>query len=178
MASLLLDGVAPAPGAISGDQEGDREDTWGGDSDHGRRTRFIIRFPKAPFAARPSGEYMLTLTGSRMDGAPIWGTGPLTVRTRSYLSAKPAPKPHGLRVVQTAGARSAIAFSLAQPSEVMVEVLDLQGRLVARLERGTLPAGDYQRDWPAVGQSVPSGIYMVRLRTVESQEVTRLAVMR
>ena len=87
-------------------------------------------------------------------------------------------QPHGLQVVGTAGTGTAIVFSLTEPTEVALDVLDLQGRTVARLARETLPAGDHQREWPEVGLSVRSGMYLVRLRTPGSQAMVRVPVYR
>jgi hypothetical protein len=161
VASLSLDGVAPA-----------------GDGGTAQGTGLTVKFPRAPFAMKPDGDYVLTLTGTCADGTALRGTAPLSVHGGDNGILKPAARRHDLRVARSAGASATLAFTLTQQSDVTVEVLDLQGRIVARLERGNLPAGDYQRDWPARGQSVPSGIYLVRLRTVESESVVRLAIMR
>jgi hypothetical protein len=161
--SLLLDGVAPEAGSAVAD---------GG--------TLTVKFPRAPFGSRPDGEYLLTLRGERSDGAAFAGTASLSVHGNGNgLGSRPRRgQPHDLRVVQTAGTRGAIAFSLAQPSEVSVDVLDPQGRAVVRLARETLPAGDHLREWPAAGQQVPSGIYLVRLRASGTQAMVRLALFR
>jgi hypothetical protein len=165
--SLRLDGVAPEAGSAVAESN-----PAGG--------TLTVKFPRAPFAGRPNGEYLLTLGGERSDGVAFAGTASLSVHGigNGLGSRTRRAQPHDLRVVQTAGTRGAIAFSLAQPSEVSVDVLDPQGRTVARLEREMLPAGDHLREWPAAGQRVPSGIYLVRLRTSEAQAMVRLALFR
>ena len=57
-------------------------------------------------------------------------------------------------------------------------MVDLQGRTVAEIARGTMPAGEHQSDWPAAGVSVRSGMYLVRLRTPATQEMVRLPIVR
>jgi hypothetical protein len=162
LSSLSLDGIAPAIDAGA---------TVSGNA-------LTVKFQRDAFASRPDGDYLLTLTGQRDDGAPFMGTAWLGVHGSNNGINKRGARRQELRVVHTTASHATIAFSLDQPSAVSMDVLDLQGRVVAHLERGTLPAGDYQRTWPALGQSVPSGIYLVHLRTTESRSVVRLAVMR
>ncbi|MGH7731534.1 MAG: FlgD immunoglobulin-like domain containing protein, partial [Candidatus Eiseniibacteriota bacterium] len=161
--SLSLDGVAPEPGS----------GVAGG-------VTLTVKFPRAPFAARPNGEYQLALTGRRSDGVALAGSASLSVHGNGggLGSHRRRQQPHNLRVVQNAGTRGAVAFSLEEPSEVTVDVLDPQGRTVARLARETLPNGDHVREWPAAGQRVPSGVYLVRLRAAGEQAVVRLALFR
>src|SRR5262249_14014655 len=159
VSSLSLDGVAPAEGA-SGTVNGNA---------------LTAKFPRAPFAARPDGDYELLLTGQRSDGTRFEGTASLSVHGSSG-GARNA-RIHGLRVVRAATTSVAIAFSLAQPSETTVDILDLQGRLVARLEHGALPGGEVQSEWRPAGQ-VPAGVYLVRVRAEGSEAATRLAFYR
>ena len=57
-------------------------------------------------------------------------------------------------------------FSLKRPLTVELVVLDLQGRLVRRLDAGSLPAGVHVAVWDGkddAGQTLPSGVYVARL---------------
>ncbi len=167
VSSLRLDGVPPASEApITVDDSGPSGGT------------LTVKFPRAPFAERADGDYLLALIGERSDGTPFEGTASLSVHGGNNGLRRHGAQAHGLRVVRTAGASVVIAFSLVQPSEITMDVLDLQGRVVTRLERATLPGGEYQRAWPAAGQTVPSGIYLVRLRAAGAQAVARLALYR
>lgn len=160
--SLRLDGVEPEPG--SGSASG---------------TSLTVKFPREPFGVRPDGDYLPTLTGERSDGRELTGVGSLSVHGNGNgVSVRRRPQPHDLRVVQTTGARGAFAFTLAQPSKVFVDILDPTGRVVARLASESLPAGRHVREWPAAGQQVRSGIYLVRLRTDVDQGMVRLALFR
>lgn len=63
-------------------------------------------------------------------------------------------------------ASAAISFSLSQRGPVTLEVLDIQGRRVCLLARGTFEAGPHQVDWDGHGaDGVPagSGVYFVRM---------------
>ncbi len=69
-----------------------------------------------------------------------------------------------------------LAFDLAADGPVDLSVFDLRGRLIDVLERGTLPAGHYERSWQARdsrGRPLGSGVYVARL-TAGGNAVTRL----
>jgi hypothetical protein len=137
-----------------------------------------VKFPRQPFSSREDGHYLLPLTGERSDGTLIAGEATLDVHGSTTASKRRRAQPHALRVIGTAARNASIAFTLDQPTEVMMDVVDLQGRTVARIERGTLPAGSYQRQWPAGGQVVKSGMYLVRLRTPGTQGMVPLPIVR
>jgi len=73
-----------------------------------------------------------------------------------------------------------IPFSIAPERDgevVRLDVLDLRGRLVRTLVNGPRAAGRHEVAWDGIdasGRVVPSGSYLVRLRTGESEQ-TRLA---
>lgn len=62
--------------------------------------------------------------------------------------------------------RSVLAFRLAKPSDVSVEIYDVHGRLVRSLGTAAMPAGEHRmvwdgRDWR--GDRVAEGVYLYRL---------------
>jgi len=73
---------------------------------------------------------------------------------------------------------TAVRFELAVPQTVVLDVVDVRGRLVRRLLDGTRPAGRGEAAWDGRdegGRVVASGVYLVRLRGqgfVESRRVT------
>lgn len=171
VASLRLDGVAPAldnGGVASTDPAGGT---------------LTLKFPREPYGSRPDGNYLLPLSGQRADGVPLQGFAPLTVHGNgngNSASSRRA-KPHDLHVVGATGAGSAglaIAFKLTEPTEVTLDVMDLQGRVVGKISSGVMTAGVYQREWPDPGTRVPAGMYMVRLRTPGKIGVVGLPVYR
>jgi hypothetical protein len=55
-----------------------------------------------------------------------------------------------------------VSFSLPKQADVDLSVFDLSGRKIATLASGSLPAGQYARDWN--GSGAGAGVYFVRLR--------------
>lgn len=123
--------------------------------------------------APPAGEadYWLLDVSAAASGA--W-YGP------AHLEA--APVPERLLLAPAApnpfNPRTTIGYALPQAGQVELAVYDLQGRLVRRLLDKALPAGEASLEWDGLdgrGNAVPSGVYLVRLRTeqgVVSRKVT------
>lgn len=66
-----------------------------------------------------------------------------------------------------AGGGVEVVFNLSAPAEVSAEVLNLAGRVVARLRPGAMSAGPCSLRWNglnASGARVPAGLYLIRLR--------------
>jgi hypothetical protein len=62
--------------------------------------------------------------------------------------------------------RTEVRFALAAPGRARLDILDVRGRLVARLLDGHLPAGEHRTAWNGVdraGRRVASGVYQARL---------------
>lgn len=55
-----------------------------------------------------------------------------------------------------------IRFTLTEPADLVVDVLDVRGRLVRNLASGRWPAGRHEVVWD--GRGVASGTYVARLR--------------
>lgn len=64
-----------------------------------------------------------------------------------------------------------IPFTLAEPADLTVDVVDVRGRLVRNLASGRWPAGRHEVVWD--GHGMPSGTYVARLRA-GGQEQSRL----
>ncbi len=69
-----------------------------------------------------------------------------------------------------------IPFRLSQAGHVTLEVVDVLGRVVERLVDSDMGAGEMTAAWNAAG--MPSGIYVVRLRTREVQTSRQLVLLR
>jgi len=77
------------------------------------------------------------------------------------------------------GVTQRVTFSVPSKAQVEVGVFDLQGRRVATLAHGELPAGEYSRTWDGRtidGGKVAAGVYFYRLK-VGSEIRTLRAVM-
>lgn len=71
---------------------------------------------------------------------------------------------------------ASISFALAERGEVMLELLDLQGRRVRVLAQGDMDAGQHLALFDA--REVRSGLYFVRLTAGKRVAITRAVVLR
>jgi flagellar hook capping protein FlgD len=95
-------------------------------------------------------------------GVPVEGQPP-----RGALLTSPNPFVGG----------TSLAFTLAEPEAVTLEVYDFSGRLVRSLARGWLPAGPRRVTWDGRdggGHRTAPGIYFARLRTRSGVHESRL----
>jgi hypothetical protein len=86
--------------------------------------------------------------------------------------APPAPNP--------AQGTLRFSFDLPRAMHVRLEVLDVQGRVVAGLAEGEFSAGRHERTWDAAlaGDRAGAGLYFVRLETPAGRLVRRVALLR
>ena len=74
-----------------------------------------------------------------------------------------------------------IEFSLPKASDVRLEIFDLTGRVLIRLEKGSLKAGTYKVQWNgmnAKGQPVASGMYFYRLQAGGKTMMKKMILLR
>jgi hypothetical protein len=105
-------------------------------------------------AAEPDGRHTLDLWWA--DGIPT-DTGALAPQPLASALGEISPNP------TRSGA--AIAFSLGAAARVALDVVDVRGRVVRRLEEGLRPAGAHRVTWDGRtdrGAPVPAGVYFVR----------------
>lgn len=78
--------------------------------------------------------------------------------------------------------RTTLAFDLpAADAQVRLRLFDLQGRLVARLVEGALPAGRHQVAWNGLddaGRAVASGVYVSVLESSQGRASGKLTLVR
>jgi hypothetical protein len=106
---------------------------------------------------------------SMMSPAPMDTDEPAQV-IRSLALAPPAPNP----------ARGALqlSFDLPRAMHVSLEVLDVQGRLVAQLAEGEFGPGRHERVWDSsTARGRAAGLYFVRLETPEGRLIRRVVVL-
>lgn len=113
---------------------------------------------------------------SEMDGEVLLVGGggdegpPKPVQT---VLAKPFPNPFNPRVE--------LAYSLAQPGRVTLQVFDVKGRLVDTLVSQAQPVGRYTEVWNGTdheGESVASGVYFARFVSGEARMTHRMVLIR
>jgi hypothetical protein len=73
-------------------------------------------------------------------------------------------------------ARAMLSFNLAAGAEVKLSVFDPQGREVACLYQGWLPAGRYRTPFDA--SALPSGAYLARLTAGSFEQIRSLALVK
>ena len=74
-----------------------------------------------------------------------------------------------------------VEFALVTPTDTEIDVLDVAGRRIARLMRGSLPAGRQRVAWDgrtAAGGTAAPGVYLVRVRIGSVRSMHRLVVTR
>ena len=131
------------------------------------------RRQKRPLPA-PAGwfDYYVGADPAGLDEEDGVGTDGSDGRTMLELSA---PWPNPLRD------RATVNYRLANAGEVRLSVVDVTGREVAVLERGTKAAGGHAVTWDgrdAAGRAVSNGIYFLKLSAAGEASVRRIAVMK
>jgi len=111
-----------------------------------------------------------TSGGTRLTFGPIEATaGEVIV---DFALGRPVPNP-------SSGA-ARVDFAVPRDSRVTLALYDMQGRRLATLVEGLLPAGRHQAMWngTAGGRSAPAGIYFVRMQAPGVNLTRRLVVTR
>jgi hypothetical protein len=79
-------------------------------------------------------------------------------------------------------ARTTVAFELSAPGPVRLDVLDVAGRLVARLvDSVPFSAGSHARTWDGAtdaGAAAPAGIYFIRMTAPDQARTTKVVRLR
>lgn len=101
-------------------------------------------------------------------GLPLTTYGGVAFQSNETVSAPDAPLPPDFALAPLSPNPSAgpvrAEFALPREGPVRLSVIDAQGREVAVLVDGTLPAGRHQASWSAIaGRPIPAGVYFVRL---------------
>jgi hypothetical protein len=117
-------------------------------------------FYRAGIFTRP-----LNKAGMVVTVGPPTGVLPARAGGNRLECAPPSPNP------RRGSGPMGLEFSLPGPDVVSVEVLDLQGRRVARREAERFDAGPNRLSWSP--PALASGTYFVRLRTLASGSVVR-----
>ena len=142
-----------------------------------------IHTPGGPFYGGDGGAFSVAVTGNNVllaDGASGLQILPLqcsglsavddevldpeltnTPQMRANLSVHPNPF----------NPRTTISFSIQRAQNVELCIYDMKGRCITVLADRTLQTGAHVMDWQGTdeqGRAVPSGIYLLRLRTEES----------
>jgi len=69
-----------------------------------------------------------------------------------------------------------IGYDIGRESEVSLSVFDMSGRMVENLYHGNAVPGTYKTSWQAL--NMPTGVYMVRLETIEGVKSAKLMLIK
>jgi hypothetical protein len=145
----------------------------------------------ATFDITPDAGY--TIDQLLVDGSPIYPTLSYTFTNVianhtisvtfkvGVLSVLGRPADLVLRVVPNPAPQiMKLRYGLPRDSRVRLSVIDLQGREVAVLEDGTLPAGWHAATWggESGGRRAPAGLYFVRLQADAQKLLQRFVLTR
>jgi hypothetical protein len=150
-------------------------------------TELTILPPATPNRA-PPGNYLLFLVKThsgatdsipsvarwvRLDSSPALDVDPSPAAAPVQFRLEPAaPNP-------VTGEATRLHFVLPTALQVLLEVVDLQGRVVRRLADGAYPPGRHALDWnlrDGAGRRVGAGIYWVRMRAGRFEASRKLVV--
>ena len=87
--------------------------------------------------------------------------------------ATPFPSPFSSRV--------SLGFSLAAPAQVLLQVFDVDGRLVDTIASGTFQPGTHVCEWKGAtgeGRQAAAGVYFVRCSTATGSAVKPVVIIR
>jgi putative Ig domain-containing protein/flagellar hook capping protein FlgD/fibronectin type III domain protein/WD40 repeat protein len=115
--------------------------------------------------------------------------GPPGSEVSTSAFARPQAKEAALKLPTTIALRqnqpnpfsltTEIRFELPAPSPVRLEVFDLQGRRIATLVEGSIPAGFHTVTWDrrdATGSRVKPGIYLYRLEAASFRDQKKMSI--
>ena len=138
-------------------------------------------------SSEPAGEWLdsgLTNSGNyayrvqvQLDATTI-ASEEIQVEFRSGIGSRPellAARPNPFNPTTT------IEYALPERTAVAIQLYDLAGRLVRSSDLGEQPAGLHQFRWDGSdehGQSVASGVYLVRLRTAWATDEMRVVLLK
>jgi hypothetical protein len=122
-------------------------------------------------------------TGAMMLGHPNGTTFSLpNFRFRDGIYPKETDRQHLLKfsLMQNTpnpfNAQTTIEYALPEQASITLDIFDIQGRKVAALQEGVMPAGYHMSTWDA--HDAPSGIYIVRLRAGEFAETRKITLLK
>jgi serine protease len=141
-------------------------------------------------------EHYLRATAARPFGKQsgpdsIYGFGLIQVDKAVQLAASRSARKVAFGGPRGSGARlttgnpspgnATLALRLSRAGQVRVQLFDVRGRLVRRLEEGRYPAGERLVRWDGKddrGRMVGSGVYFFRVMTPDGIENRRVAILR
>jgi len=123
--------------------------------------------------------------GDVFPGTNTYNFPPLTLLTDCATAVGPQEVPSAPLAMELAAypnpfnPRTTIAYAVPKAGPVKMDVYDLRGRHVHNLVDGDQGAGRHQLTWngtDARGRSVATGVYFVRLRSVDDERTLKVVM--
>lgn len=146
------------------------------DLDPGETQTVQIRLDARPLR---SGTYSGVLSIRSPEPAVRAVSVPVSLSVGRATAAEEAPLPEaslGIPFPNPAHEETHVTLTLHAPGAVSVTVLDVTGRVIARLADGAYPAGDHLLAWDT--STAAAGMYVIRLTTETSVHARRVVVTR
>ena len=143
------------------------------------RTRMTTTFD---LRGQPPGERALRVV--QEDGTVLASSAPFWVNSHTFVGVPASGPGDALALASVAPNPSrgltTVTFTLANECTVRLTVVDLMGREVAELARGTWPAGRHEARWDGRGRRGPvsTGMYFIRMEAAGRAFVNRFVVAR
>lgn len=140
-----------------------------------------------------AGYYLYTASSISADGNTIAGTAldpsftwfvPYVIRLEPTTSVEPVSLPSGMTVSafpNPFGQNTTVSFALPQAEGVEMTVVDMSGRIVARLAEGNFEAGLHPVSWDGTDindRAVSSGTYFVRVQSANGETTRKVSIVR
>ncbi|MEZ4653755.1 MAG: FlgD immunoglobulin-like domain containing protein [Candidatus Eisenbacteria bacterium] len=129
------------------------------------------------------GQRLVTMSGDYW----IWSSpatwtnlGPVPSAASVGSSARPTAG-RAVSVPNPTASSTDLRFSLAEPSDISIRIVDAAGRVIRDFESGSYPAGEHGVVWDgrdSFGRDVPPGIYFSRIAAGKLAVLGRIVVAR
>lgn len=162
------------------------------------RVEAVIEMVRSPFAARnetefleplPRGDHGEGARGDFSDYAPLFDdlrivvetTDPAGVEEAAANGTKETPRVLTIGAANPFAVATTLYLDLPEAGNVLLDVIDVGGRVVAELWNGPLSAGRHELRWDGAdrsGRALPSGTYWTRLVSAAGIEERRVSIVR
>ncbi|HEY4611983.1 MAG TPA: FlgD immunoglobulin-like domain containing protein, partial [Bacteroidota bacterium] len=125
------------------------------------------------FTSSGDGLTYLHLIRAYAGYGPAVSTPPIELLPTSFALRQNYPNPFN--------PSTRIRYALPERSHVRLEIVDMLGRVVAKLVDGEQSAGAYETEWDGKnlsGSSVSSGVYFYRLESGSFREIKRMVLLK
>jgi hypothetical protein len=139
----------------------------------------MIWYPTPPASADTRIRVMDTMVSSRTDASD--GSFQITNGAVGVEDGLPGRVAFAVTGANPSAGRTRFRLELPTAADVEIQALDVRGRVVRNVAHGRFPAGRHELAWNAVddrGAAARSGVYFVRARVGDFNEVRKVVLVR